>query len=198
MSDLLKEELMLRIDRELRYQMDSIIEQLGKLAREFDIGHEDTSKRSPLRNILLVASDPTSSLETIKTYMRYQAARDIKVLAVKRQNRRFVDALILQLETLEKDAEAIFEEVQKSLPEKHSLKNYSQTPEYKKDLKDLHLRLTQLYLGSLVREHTALVEEAKSNSSKPRDEKNDNPSKNDPLARPNKPSSKPQLQKRNQ
>lgn len=175
---LLKEELTLRIDRELRYRMDGVIEKLGKLAREFDIGHEDTSKRSPLRNILLVASDPTSSIETIKTYMRYQAARDIKVLAVKHKDRRFVDALILQLEELEDDAKEIFEQVRTSLSKQHQLHEYFQTPEYAKDLKDLHLRLAQLYLGSLVREHTALVEEGRG-SSKTREEKNFSQPKSD-------------------
>ncbi|KAM3091380.1 hypothetical protein ACKFKG_25530 [Phormidesmis sp. 146-35] len=188
---LLKEELMLRIDREIRYRMDGVIEKLGKLAREFDIGHEDTSKRSPLRNILLVASDPTSSIETIKTYMRYQAARDIKVLGVKRRDRRFVDALILQLEELEDDAKAIFEQVKTSLPKQHQLGEYFQTPEYTKDLKDLHLRLAQLYLGSLVREHTALVEEGR-NPSKAREEKNFNQSKPDAPSKAFERPSKPQ------
>jgi hypothetical protein len=165
MSSLLKEELMLRIDRELRYRTDGVLERLGKLAKAFDIGHQDNSKRSPLRNILLVASDPTASLSTIKTYMRYQAARDIRILRVKSNNpvyqgQRFVDAIIAELDGLETEAKEVFRAIQTSLSETHPLLAYFQTPEHERDVQDLHLRFIQLYLGSLVREHTALVEEA--------------------------------------
>jgi hypothetical protein len=162
MSDLLKEELMLRIDQELRYQMDHVIQQMSAKARDFRIGVV-TKERSPLRNILLVASDPTASLEVIKTYIRYQTGRKegSDVWRQTHNNQRFADVVIGQLEGLKKTAEQIFEEIQQSVSDKHPLRNYSQQPGYLKDLQDLHLRLVRLYLGSLVREHTALVEENK-------------------------------------
>jgi hypothetical protein len=99
----------------------------------------------------------------IKTYIRYQTGRKegSDVWRQTHNNQRFADVVIGQLEGLKKTAEQIFEEIQQSVSDKHPLRNYSQQPGYLKDLQDLHLRLVRLYLGSLVREHTALVEENK-------------------------------------
>lgn len=179
MSNLWREKLELQIDRELRYQLDDVIVRLRALAKEFDIGRE-ASKRSPLRNILLVASDPTSSLEVIKTYIRYQTGRKegSEVWKIKQGNRLFADAVIEQLEELQGSAEKIFKEIQQSQSEDDSYKGYFQTAQYARDLKDLHLRLAQLYLGSLVREHTALVAESGGNTAKKEDEKTFNQPKN--------------------
>ena len=69
----LEEQLTLRIDRGLKEQLDNIITTMQKIANKFNI--KQVKERSPFKNLLSVATEPTSSLEVIKNYIRYQAGR---------------------------------------------------------------------------------------------------------------------------
>ncbi|MGF1499518.1 MAG: hypothetical protein ACFB8W_22250 [Elainellaceae cyanobacterium] len=162
MDPLLKEQLILLIEREMRYQLDDIIQRMQQLAKDYGIG-EKGDKRSPLRNLLVTATDRTASLEVIKNYIDYQTARseDIgKVLKALHGNQKFGKALIDALDGLEADANTILNNIASSLPDEHPVKKYLVSAARSRELTDLHLNLAQLYLGYLVREHTALREAA--------------------------------------
>jgi hypothetical protein len=171
---LVKEQLTLLIERELRYRLDDILQRMQQTARDFKIG-EKGDKRSSLRNLLVTATDRTASLEVIKNYIDYQTARseDIgKILKNSHNGKRFGAALVEDLEALEQDANAILDNIEVSL-EKAANKQLEQQPvvEYlaqvrSREVIDLHLKLAQLYLGYLVREHTALREAAGDNRSR--------------------------------
>ena len=162
MSSLAKEEFILRVNQETRYQMDSIIQDLRESSRQFNIGVK-TDKKSPLRNVLNVATDPSSSLEVIKSFIRYQAGRSERdgIWENSKGKSSFAEVTIDRLDQLNTDAIQILERVEVSLPDNNPLTSYFQTPEYQRDIEDLHLKLVQLYLGYLVREHTALVSQAR-------------------------------------
>lgn len=169
---LVKEQLTLLIERELRYQLDTILQRLQKLAKDFEIGARG-DKRSPLRNLLITATDQTASIEVIKNYITYQTARseDVsKILKLPHNGQLFGKALVEALEALKNDADAILTDIADSLPETHPVKRYLATPARSREVMDLHLKLAQLYLGYLVREHTALVK-PKENHKGDRDKK---------------------------
>ena len=162
---LVKERLALLIERETRYQLDVIIKRMQNLAKNYRIGQEGDT-RSPLRNVLITATDRTASLEVIKNYIGYQTSRSDrseKVSAIlkspyegQKEGRRFGAALVEALDELEQDANVLLNNIESSLPETDPLREYL-TPDVKlREATDLHLKLTQLYLGYLVREHTAL------------------------------------------
>ena len=162
MNNLTKEEFILRVNQETRYQMDSIIQELRDSSDQFKIG-EKADKRSPLRNVLNVATDASSSLEVIKVFIRYQAGRKegSEVWKIYKDGRSFAEVTTDRLDQLNEDATQILKRVEVSLPDNHPLTSYFQTPEYQRDIEDLHLKLAQLYLGYLVREHTALVSQSR-------------------------------------
>jgi hypothetical protein len=181
----LEEQLALRIDQELRNQLDDVILKMQTIAKIFEI--QQVKERSPLKNVLTVATDPTSSLEVIKNYIRYQVGRKdaskIWKLEKHQEGKKeiFANAVIEQINGLIVNLENIFSSIELSiekemkpfLDEKNkdlfnpelnqnqiekleSLKLYLQNN--KSSLSQtIHLKLTQLYLGYLSREHTALV-----------------------------------------
>lgn len=174
---LVKEQLALLIERELRYQLDDILKRMQKLAKDFRIDtkkdrfgkivQDKKAERSPLRNLLVTATDRTASLEIIKNYISYQTARSDDVSAILKnayegeernpyQSNKFGRALIEALDNLEQDAEAILENVKNSQSEGHPVVQYLSTELREREVTDLHLKLAQLYLGYLVREHTAM------------------------------------------
>lgn len=165
-NPLVREQLTLLIERETRYQLDGILKQMQGMAKDFNIGVKG-DKRSPLRNLLTTAMDRTASLEVIKNYISYQTARseDIgKVLKLPSQNNRdkyasnFGTELIKALDALETDANAILDAIASTLSNDHAVREIiaPETPSREIEVIDLHLKLVQLYLGYLVREHTAL------------------------------------------
>jgi hypothetical protein len=157
-DSLVKEQLTLLIEQELRYQLDDIIQRMQTLATNFKIGQKG-DRRSPLRNLLITATDRTASIEVIKNYIEYQAARseDVsKVLKLNYEGEKFGKALIKALDELKLDAKQILNNIIARLPEQHPLVAYLTPTLPTRELADLHLRLAQLYLGYLMREHTSL------------------------------------------
>ena len=155
---LVKEQLALLIERETRYQLDDILQEMQTLAENHQIGQAG-SPRSPLRNLLVAATDRTASLEIIKNYISYQTARseDIsKILKANYGSKKFGEALIDALDGLENNAEDILDRITEGLTDDSALKKYLTPQVRSREVTDLHLKLTQLYLGYLVREHTAL------------------------------------------
>lgn len=185
----LEDQLKLRIDKELRNQLDDIIQKMQDLAKQFNI--KQVKERSPFKNVLTVATDSSSSLEVIKNYIRYQSGRkeSSKIWKLERitedgKKQVFADAAVNQINDLSHNFTSIFNAINGSLNEEiESLQEESQRNEsrdlsqkqenlelLKKYLcsreqqlkQSIHLTLTQLYLGYLSREHTALVGSTKS------------------------------------
>jgi hypothetical protein len=156
----LEEQLILRVERELRNQLDVILKRMQDMAKNFGI--EKTDEKSPFKNVVNVATDPTSSLEVIKTYIRSQVGRSgsSPIWKVIKDKKLFAAAVVEQINSLEKDAQQILENIESHLSKDSHLYTYFKKDEAK--LKnELHLKLTQLYLGYLSREHTARVGELK-------------------------------------
>jgi hypothetical protein len=154
------EQLTFKIDQEISLQMDVILCKMQQMARDFKISEAD--KKSPFKNILSVAVEPLSSLEIIKTYIRYQVGRQgASPIWKKSINKKlFAAAVVEQIDDLSEDAQVILEKVISSFAENHPLVCHIE--QVRETLtKTLHLRLAQLYLGYLSREHTALVGYAK-------------------------------------
>ena len=180
-----KERLVLLIERELRYQLDEILPKMQKLAKDFRIDlkkdkdgriskdkdgrikQDKKSERSPLRNLLVTATERTASLETIKNYISYQASRAEDVGAILKssyegegrdlyEGDKFGAALIKALDELKENAEEILDRITEGLTDDSALKKYLKPQVRSREVTDLHLKLVQLYLGYLVREHTAL------------------------------------------
>lgn len=157
-----EEQLVLRLDQEISYQLDEIIQVMQSITKEFNIDEAD--KKSPFKNVLSVAVEPLSSLEVIKTFIRYQVGRkdSSPIWKLKRDNQYFADVVVKQIDGLSKDADAILKRVEQTLKEKDLLKSHIAEKRIQ-ILKKLHLQLAQLYLGYLAREHTALVGEKQFN-----------------------------------
>ncbi len=176
-DSLVKEQLTLLIEQELRYQLDDILQRMQTLATDFRIDlktdkkgnmqPDKKSERSALRNLLITATDRTASLETIKNYIAYQSARSEDVGATLKNPysgdetnpygcNKFSEALIGELDNLRKDAEDIFERIKLRLSPESKLKQYLMPNTPERDVADLHIKLVQLYLGYLVRQHTSM------------------------------------------
>ncbi|MBD6615637.1 hypothetical protein FNW02_07255 [Komarekiella sp. 'clone 1'] len=181
----LEQQLTLRINNELSKQLDDIIEKMQAIAKKFDI--KQVKERSPIKNVLTTATDPTSSLEVIKNFIRYQASRkdasQIWKLEINenQQKERFPNAVIKQIDDLTININNIFKSINMSIDKelkpflsedgKNSMNpNLSQNQREKLEAlklyiennksllaKSIHLKLAQLYLGYLSREHTALI-----------------------------------------
>ena len=159
----------LRIDKEIEFQLEKIIPRMQGIAKEFEI--ENADKKSPFRNILSFSTE-TSSLEAIKTQIRYQIGRSESSRVWKIKKARGVFALVVadQLGELIKDASNILSRIKDSLKEGDSLKEYVEARESLLE-QDIHLQLTRFYLGYLAREHTARVGEAKFKSNQQLEQK---------------------------
>lgn len=236
------DQLALRIETEVRFQMDNILENIHKLSTEYKIASKD--KKSPFRNVLAVAVEPNTSLEIIKNYIRYQVGRGgnaspIWSLRGGQEQRLFAQELVAALDNLAEDVDQIISRVKtalgetsnqktqaptddllaaepsdedsvpqaKSLPDEstdapseeapgHKDLDNKPTPEQQKLLdhladgdnqtvlkRSLHLKLAQLYLGYLAREHTAQVGEKEATSAAPA-EKTSTPTPPSPKDKP--------------
>ncbi|MEQ9669534.1 hypothetical protein [Coleofasciculus sp. G2-EDA-02] len=151
--------LILRLDKEIEFQLNTIIPRMQDIAQEFEI--EKADKKSPFRNILSFSTE-TFSLEAIKTQIRYQIGRSesSRVWKIQKPRGIFASVVVNQLEELIKDAKDILSRVKNSLREEDALKEYLGARETLLE-QDIHLKLTRLYLGYLAREHTARVGEIK-------------------------------------
>lgn len=158
----LKDQLNIRNEREISKQMDSILLKMQSIAKEFKIA--DADKKSPFRNVLAVAVEPSSSLEVIKNYIRYQVGRkeSSPIWKLKKGDKLFAEIVVFQIDSLLEDVQLIFQNIEKSLSQGDELLSYLKDSNNHAELKqELHLKLVQLYLGYLAREHTASVGESK-------------------------------------
>lgn len=156
----LQEQLELRIEREISKQMDEIIQKVNRIAKNFSIASQD--KKSPFKNVLAVATDSSSSLEVIKNYIRYQVGRKDSSPIWKELNEKekFAMALVKELDNLNDDVEKILQRLRKAIPKSNPLESYlTDSQNREKIKKNIHLKIAQLYLGYLAREHTAMVGE---------------------------------------
>lgn len=156
----LQEQLELRIERQISYQMDAIIEKVNKIAKKFSIASKD--KKSPFKNVLAVATDSSSSLEVIKNYLRYQIGRKDSSPIWKNLNEQdmFAIALVKELDNLNEDVTNILQKLRRNIPKNNPLESYlTDTQNRERIEKNIHLKIAQLYLGYLAREHTAMVGE---------------------------------------
>ncbi|MEH1850836.1 MAG: hypothetical protein V7L11_03900 [Nostoc sp.] len=183
----LEEQLALRINQELSKQLDDVIIKMQQIAQEFAI--KQVKERSPLKNVLTTATDPMSSIEVIKNYIRYQVGRKdaSKIWKLEKiengKKEIFANAVITQINDLTANIESIFNAINSSIDKElkpfleknkdnqdsinpslnhNQLEKLELLKEYLYNNKshirqNIHLKLTQLYLGYLSREHTALI-----------------------------------------
>lgn len=163
----LQQQLSLMAEQEIGRKMDVIIPEFQKIAKIFEIAKR--TEKSPFRNVLAVANESGSSIEVIKNYIRYQVGRrgggvgDIWRQENPKDKKLFATAVVEQIDNLSQEAKNIVESLRKSLghsTRRGDLHNYLENAENREQLtKNIHLKLTQLYLGYLAREHTALLGE---------------------------------------
>jgi hypothetical protein len=156
----LQEQLELRIEREISNQMDAIIKKVNRIAKNFSIASKD--KKSPFKNVLAVATDSSSSLEVIKNYIRYQIGRkdSSPIWKTTKDQELFAMALVKELEKLNEDVTKILQRLRKAIPKSNPLESYlTDSLNREKIERNIHLKIAQLYLGYLAREHTAIVGE---------------------------------------
>jgi len=156
----LQEQLELRIEREISNQMDAIIQKVNRIAKKFSIASKD--KKSPFKNVLAVATDSSSSLEVIKNYIRYQIGRkdSSPIWKAPKDQELFAMALVKELENLNDDVTKILQRLRKAIPKSNPLESYlTDSLNREKIERNIHLKIAQLYLGYLAREHTAMVGE---------------------------------------
>ncbi|MDM3849570.1 MAG: hypothetical protein PT119_06200 [Aphanizomenon gracile PMC627.10] len=181
----LEQQLTLRINQEISKQLDDVIVKMQIIAKRFDI--KEVKERSPLKNVLTTATDPTSSIEVIKNYIRYQVGRKdgSKIWKIEKiengKKEIFAHAVINQIDGLITNIQNIFKSIDYSIDkelkpfegennqdcinpnlnqnQREKLRSLKQYLENNKATltKIIHLKLTQLYLGYLSREHTALI-----------------------------------------
>ncbi len=170
----LAEQLQLRIDKEFREQLDSMITGMQEITGKFEI--ERVQEKSPFRNVLSAATEPMSSIEAIKVFIRYQVGRKesskVWKLTITEDGKKqfFADAVVRKIAGLEKTCEIIFNSIESDLAKeiealKDEATKNSPLIELKDHLKEskpslikaAHLNLAQLFLGYLSREHTALL-----------------------------------------
>ncbi|MDM3843710.1 MAG: hypothetical protein PT116_01360 [Aphanizomenon gracile PMC638.10] len=181
----LEQQLTLRINQEISKQLDDVIVKMQIIAKRFDI--KEVKERSPLKNVLTTATDLTSSIEVIKNYIRYQVGRKdgSKIWKIEKiengKKEIFAHAVINQIDGLITNIQNIFKSIDYSIDkelkpfegennqdcinpnlnqnQREKLRSLKQYLENNKATltKIIHLKLTQLYLGYLSREHTALI-----------------------------------------
>jgi hypothetical protein len=165
-----QQQLTLKVNVETRYQQDVIITQIRQMVKDFNV--MDDSKKSPFRNVLNVATEPGSSLETVKTYIRYQTGRKdgSGVWKAKYQGQSFAEAVIKALDNLSGDAKQIIDRVRNPLGKQEPDETQNRIEEFPRTSaeeerlqQDLHLKLMQLYLGYLYRECVAAMGEPTNN-----------------------------------
>ena len=116
----LEDQLSLRIEREISKQLDDLITKMQKeLAEEFKI--EQVKERSPFKNVLTVALEPSSSLEVIKNYIRYQLGRQqsSKIWKIEKiengKKQTFANKVVQHIDELSENFQKIFDSIAKSL-----------------------------------------------------------------------------------
>jgi hypothetical protein len=160
---LLQEQLTLRTELEISRQMDDIIKlKILRIAKRFSIASEDP--KSPFKNVLSAATESSASIESVKSYIRCQVGRSgaSRIWKLSKDKKLFATAVVEHIDNLMQDAEEILKRVRKSIPKENPLDKYlADTQNQAQFIKNIHLKLTRLYLGYLAREHTAMMENKK-------------------------------------
>jgi len=163
MDEFLEEQLEFRIQKAISEQMDNVLEKVSKIAHKFSI--ETRDKKSPFRNVLSVATESGSSIEIIKNFIKYQVGRSgsSPIWKTKQEKELFATAVISDINSLlTVDTEEILDNLRRNIKKNNQLNSFVDNPNNQKELKiKIHLKITQLYLGYLAREHTALLGEQK-------------------------------------
>jgi hypothetical protein len=157
-----QERLALKTEIEIAKQMDDIVRKIHILAKNFSI--DQTDPKSPFRNVLGVATESSASIAVIKNYIRYQVGRSgsSPIWQVSKDNKLFATVVVENLDNLLQDAQEVLQRVRKSISKTNSLNSYLEDAQNREQLTQyIHLKMAQLYLGYLAREHTALVGELK-------------------------------------
>lgn len=121
----LAEQLQLRIDKEFRQQLDGMITEMQEIACKFKI--QQVQEKSPFRNVLSAATEPMSSIEAIKVFIRYQVGRKesskVWKLTITEDGEKqfFADAVVRKIAGLEKTCETIFQSIQSDLAKEMEL-----------------------------------------------------------------------------
>jgi hypothetical protein len=190
-------QLALRIERETAVQLDTIIESKIKVVAE-NFSLKYVSEKSPFRNVLAMSLEPISSLEAIKVFIMSQVGKSgaNPIWKSKAGDKLFAQAVVENIRDLDSDAKEILNRVKESVSLKSDLevshnkllsdlKVYlDDTQNYNSLLKKLHLRLTQLYLGYLVREHCGLEGIQKNNAEGKQESKNQSDASNTHSVKP--------------
>ena len=137
----------LLMEREIGLQMENLIPEMQKMARNYDLRNE----RSPFRNVLDVATDPGSGIEVTKNFIRYQLGRSgaNRIWGNTFDGKNFAVALVDKIDALR--------EVSKTIVEKMNIRLKTELDDTW--LQRIHQRLMQLYLGNLVRYQVFLANE---------------------------------------
>ena len=137
----------LLMEREIGLQMENLIPEMQKMARNYDLRNE----RSPFRNVLDVATDPGSGIEVTKNFIRYQLGRSgaNRIWGNTFDGKNFAVALVDKIDALR--------EVSKTIVEKMNIRLKAELDD--SWLQSVHQRLMQLYLGNLVRYQVFLANE---------------------------------------
>jgi len=168
-----QEQLALRVDRGVSQQLDDVILKVRTTAQKFKIGEID--ERSPIKNVVTAATEPVTSLEVIKNFIRYQAGRKNaseiwKLKDPENASSLFADEVVNNLDSLANNCKSILDAIEISISQKLEDENISQIEKERLNVlnqylmsnkseitQSIHLRLARLYLGYLSREHTAIV-----------------------------------------
>ena len=146
-----EQQKVLLMEREISLQMEKLIPEMQKMARNYNL----RSERSPFRNVLNVATDPASGIEVTKNFIRYQlgrtGARSVanQIWSNTFDGKNFAVALVEKIDGLREVSKTIVEEMGKRL----------ETELDDSWLQRVHQRLMQLYLGNLVRYQVFLANE---------------------------------------
>ncbi len=134
-----KQQKILAMEEEIRLRMETLIPKMQEMVGDYNIAGD----RSPYRNVLNVAVDPSSDVEITKNFILYQLGRDRNSPWRKTgtENKKFGLALVEVIAGLDSDAKKVVEAMKEDL-NTESGKNW---------LQQVHRRLMQLYLGHLVR-----------------------------------------------
>lgn len=163
LEPLLEQQLEFKIEKLIAQRMDLILSRIITIGKDFSI--KTVREKSPFRNVLAVANESGSSIEIIKNYIRYQVGRrggsTSKIWQQKnfKDQKMFAVVVVKQIDELSEDAEAIVKKI-RQIQNKGDLHIYLEDSQNRDELtKNIHLKLSQLYLGYLAREHTALLGE---------------------------------------
>ena len=127
------------MEKEIRLQMETLIPEMQKMADNYNIAGD----KSPYRNVLNVAVDPTSDVQVTTNFIRYQLGRDQNSPWGKtgNGNKKFGLALVDAISGLGNDAKKVVAAMDED-PNTESGKRW---------LQEVHRRLMRLYLGNLTR-----------------------------------------------